>query len=205
MSLVYRFRITFEDYDDVQRDIEIKSTQTFEDLHHIIQQSIGFDDKKSASFFMSNDNWQKGKELSLEKRKDKNGTPITLMKHSRLSDFITDPHQKFLYVSDYDAQWSLMMELVKLIPAADPMKMYPSCVKTTGEAPKQYNVPVYKPSALEEEEMEEESHHVAEPSMTGEEGVEDEELIGMNEEGEDEAQEEEEMEMEENADDEDEA
>ncbi len=197
MSLVYRFRITFEDYDDVHRDIDIKSTQSFEDLHHIIQQCIGFDDKKPASFFVSNDNWKRGKEIALEKRKDKNGEPLALMKNSRLCDFITDPHQKFLYLSDYDTQWNFMMELFKIVPTVDPMKMYPSCVKSIGEAPKQYNLLAVKPSALdEEEEFLEMENTVAEPEvMNGnEEGVEDEELIGMNEEGE---EEEGEMEMEE--------
>jgi hypothetical protein len=37
MSVVYRFRVTFEDYDEITRDIEIKSTQFFSDLHTAIQ------------------------------------------------------------------------------------------------------------------------------------------------------------------------
>ena len=30
---IYRFKISFEDFDDVVREIDIKTTQTFEDLH----------------------------------------------------------------------------------------------------------------------------------------------------------------------------
>lgn len=190
MSLVYRFRIIFEDYDDVQRDIDIRSTQTFEDLHHTIQAAIGFDDKKSASFFVSNDFWKKGQEISLEKRTDKNGDRLPLMKNSRLCDSISDPHQKFLYISDYDAGWSFTMELVKIIPNADPIKSYPFCVKSVGEAPKQYNVVTPKPSAIladeDDIEIDEMIAPEAEAIHTVEEGVEDEELIGMNSEGEDE-------------------
>ncbi len=197
MSLVYKFRIIFEEYDDVQRDIEIRSTQTFEDLHHTIQAAIGFDGTKPASFFVSNDFWKKGQEISLEKRKDNNGEPLPLMKNSRLCDFISDPHQKFLYISDYDAGWNFTMELVKLIPKADPVKNYPSCVKSIGEPPKQYNIVTPKPSAIlaDEEEMEDEIiAPEAEAIHTSEEGVEEEELIGMNSEGEDD-----EMELEEEA------
>ena len=94
------------------------------------------------------------------------------------------------------------MELVKIIPAADPLKMYPSCTKSVGEAPKQYNVLTPKPSAKdEEEEFMEEATLVAEPEAihSAEEGVEEEELVGMSEEGE-----EEEMEMEEESTDEEE-
>ena len=64
MPTVYRFRVTFEDYDEVTRDIEIKSTQFFSDLHACIQSSIGFDNLKPSSFYMSNDNWIKGQEIS---------------------------------------------------------------------------------------------------------------------------------------------
>jgi hypothetical protein len=39
---LYRFRITFEDYDDVTREIDIKSNQYFEDLHNAIHQSTGY-------------------------------------------------------------------------------------------------------------------------------------------------------------------
>lgn len=198
MSLVYRFRIIFEDYDDVQRDIDIRSTQSFEDLHHTIQSAIGFDDRKSASFFVSNDFWKKGQEISLQKRKDVTDEALPLMKNSRLCDFISDPHQKFLYISDYEAGWSFTMELVKIIPQADPIKTYPSCVKSVGEAPKQYNIVTPKPSVLAEDgDMDLDDDLVAEPEAihTTEEGVEDEELVGMGSEGE----EDEELELEEEA------
>ncbi len=32
---VYKFRVSFEDYDDIHRDIEIKSNQTFADFHKL--------------------------------------------------------------------------------------------------------------------------------------------------------------------------
>ena len=40
---IYKFKITFEDYDEVCREIEIKSNQSFEDLHRAIHAAIGFD------------------------------------------------------------------------------------------------------------------------------------------------------------------
>ena len=59
----YRFRVTFEDFDDITRDIEIRSTQTFEEFHYAIQNAIGFDASKPTSFFLSDDNCKKGKEM----------------------------------------------------------------------------------------------------------------------------------------------
>ncbi len=52
---LYRFKVTFEDYDDVTREIDIKSTQTFEDLHRAIHQSTGYNGEFPSSFYISND------------------------------------------------------------------------------------------------------------------------------------------------------
>jgi len=49
----YKFKVSFEDYEDIYRVIEIKPTQTFLDLHKAILESIKFDDKQMASFYMS--------------------------------------------------------------------------------------------------------------------------------------------------------
>lgn len=133
---VYRFRISFEEYDEVYRDIEIRSVHNFEQFHLAIQQAIGFDATKPASFFMSNDLWKKGQEIIFAAE---NNTPgKALMKNSRLCDFIADPHQKIYYVFDQPSQWTFFIELIKILPDGDPGKVYPVCVKVNGEAPKQY-------------------------------------------------------------------
>jgi hypothetical protein len=62
---VYKFRISFEDHEEVTRDIEILPTQTFEEMHLAIQEAVGFDNTKGASFYMSNDHWIKGEEITL--------------------------------------------------------------------------------------------------------------------------------------------
>ncbi len=215
MSVVYRFRITFEDYDEITRDIEIKSTQHFSDFHQTIQSSIGFDQSKPASFYMSNDYWIKGQEIALEKRTDKNGNTALLMEAARLCDFIADPHQKIYYISDYDANWTFRIELIKIIPQADAMRSYPLCVKSVGEAPKQYLViPTIKTASLESEEFEnlmEDSDEEASSNsdevddLMGEavDGVELDEIQGMGEEGEEEEAENEEGEAEYNESDDD--
>ncbi len=184
MALVYRFRVTFEDYDEVTRDIEIKSSQTFEDLHQTIQSCIGFDSSKSASFYISNDNWVKGQEISLEKKNDKEGKAIARMKDSKLNIHIADPHQKIYYLSDFDANWGFMVELIKILPDADGNKLYPVCVKSVGEAPKQYKI-IATPVIVDEEfenvidEVESEEEEIL--GVETEDGVELDEIEGMSE------------------------
>ena len=170
---VYKFRVTFEDHEDVSRDLEIKSTQSFEELHAAILGSIGFDTKQNASFYMSDDNWKKGKEISLTE-KTNGETKIPLMKKSRLCDFIADPHQKIYYIYDFTNEWTFHVELLKIIVGEDVGVMYPRCIKIAGEAPKQYDtapkiVPV--PEDFNEEEVYVEESAEAETEETeGEDG-----------------------------------
>ena len=135
---VYRFRVTFEDYDDVTRDIEIKATQTFEDLHYAIHSYIGFDASKNASFFMSDDYWKKGKEISNRDLKGEDKTSVATLRNARLCDFIIDPHQKIYYLFDPQDKWTFRIELIKILTSEDNNTPYPKCVRVIGEAPKQY-------------------------------------------------------------------
>ncbi|MES2837820.1 MAG: hypothetical protein V4667_09880 [Bacteroidota bacterium] len=135
---VYRFRVTFEDYDEVTRDIEIGYDQTFEDLHNAIQKSIGFDGKNMASFYMTNDTWKKGKEITLvDMSDDEDESKIPIMSKSVLCDFIEDPHQKIIYIFDFMAMWTFQVELIKIVQEEKGVK-YPQCIKSVGVAPKQY-------------------------------------------------------------------
>jgi hypothetical protein len=136
---VYRFKVSFEEYDDIFRVIEIRSTQTFEDLHKAILDAIGFDQKQMASFYMSTDSWKKGQEITLEDMSESEESKIPVMRESRLNNFIADPHQKILYVYDFIEVWSFQIELTAIEMKEKPGAKYPSCVKSVGLAPKQYD------------------------------------------------------------------
>src|SRR5438094_247184 len=124
--MVYRFKLTFEDQEDVYREIDIRSTQTFEDLHNAIQVAIGFDNSKEASFFISDDYWRKGEEISL-----KSQSGIRSMVKSKIAGFIEDPHQKILYYFDPEVQWGFYIELLKIIKEDEKVN-YPKCSKSVG-------------------------------------------------------------------------
>lgn len=133
---IYRFRVTFEDFDDISREIDIKTTQTFEDLHRAIHRSTGYNADKSSSFYVSTDNWIKGEEITIlpSQRKVDNG--IKLMENAKLSTFVEDPHQKFYYTYNFERPFDFHVELVKIILENDPNIEYPFLVKSVGEAPK---------------------------------------------------------------------
>ncbi len=133
---IYRFRISFEDFDDVIREIDIKTTQTFEDLHRALHRSTGYSAEKSSSFYVSTDNWIKGEEIAILPNQRKMDRGVILMKDARLSNFVEDPHQKFYYVYNFDRPYDFHVELIKIILENDPHIEYPYLVKSLGEAPK---------------------------------------------------------------------
>lgn len=161
--MIYRFRVAYEEHEDVYRDIDIKASQTFNDLHQIIQQAIGFDNSKSYSFFISDDYWRKEQEISPvrrtpfgESKRDDNGKisrskkDDPFPKRKVISDFVNDPHQKFIYVFDPEKEWTFLVELIKILPAEN--KAYPVCVKSIGNSPKQYKIIPPPPPPEEDEE-----------------------------------------------------
>jgi hypothetical protein len=138
---VYKFKVAFEDYDDIYRLIEIKSTQTFLDLHKAILDSIGFDQKQMASFYMSNDSWKRFQEVTLEDMTDSDDEPekkLPIMSKSRLADYIIDPHQKMIYIYDFIELWTLHIELSGIEIKEKAGVKYPVCTKSVGMSPKQH-------------------------------------------------------------------
>lgn len=133
---IYRFRISFEDFDDVVREIDIKTNQTFEDLHRAIHRSTTYDADKSSSFYVSTDNWIKGDEIALLPNQRKIDNGVTLMEKTKLSSFVEDPHQKFYYIYNFERPFDFHVELIKIILENDPNIEYPFLVKSIGEAPK---------------------------------------------------------------------
>lgn len=133
---IYRFRVSFEDYDDIERDIDIKSNQTFEDLHRAIHQSTGYQVDASSSFYVSNDQWIKNEEIAFLPNPRKVNNGVALMSNSKLSSFIDDPHQKFYYTYNFDRPFDFHVELIKIILNDEPGKTYPSVARSLGEAPK---------------------------------------------------------------------
>jgi hypothetical protein len=142
---VYRFRVSLEDNEDVYRDIDIKSAQNFEQFHTAIQEAYKFDAKHAASFFVSDDYWRKNQEITLRKEDlpldedeiRKKVEPKKLMSDTKISKYIEQPHQRFVYIFDPVVQWSFLIEMVK-IAEENPKLNYPACTRSVGTAPKQY-------------------------------------------------------------------
>jgi len=190
---LYRFRITFEDYDDVTREIDVKSNQTFEELHRAIHQSTGYNPEYPSSFYISNDQWMKGEEITYLPNQRRIDRGVSLMEKVKLSSFIDDPHQKFYYTFNFDRPFDFHVELMKIILDDAPGVTYPAVIKSVGEAPKQFGnvfTPTAAPEASEEfdflnEEMgfnPEDAEDLSEVTEDGEEVESDDAASGADDE-----------------------
>ena len=135
---ILKFRVYFEEDESVYRDVAIRHTQTFQDLHETILKSYEFDNKHKATFFRSNDHWQRGREISLEKYDKEYKAPPLLMQDTTIGSEIRDPNQRFIYLYDFNKNWSFLVELINVSKEENARVTYPSVARTEGIAPSQY-------------------------------------------------------------------
>ena len=149
---ILRFRIYWEDDDSVYRDIAIRHSQHFFDLHTAVLKSFEFDNKHKATFYRSNDNWLRGREISLEKYDKAYKVEPLLMQETLISTQISNPNQKFIYEYDFNKVWHFMVELINVDKEENKKLTYPCCVRTEGIAPSQYGTKGLVDSRLAEME-----------------------------------------------------
>ncbi len=137
---VLKFRIYWEEDDVIYRDVLVKHSQNFADLHQIILKAFEFDQKHDATFFRSNDIWQRGREISKEVYEKEYKAPPLLMEETIIGSEIIDTNQHFVYLYDFVKSWSFLIELIQVIKNADAdMSLeYPLVSRIEGVGPMQY-------------------------------------------------------------------
>jgi hypothetical protein len=135
---ILKFRAYYEEDESIYRDIVIKHTQTFFDLHEAILKAYEFDSKHAATFYRSNDQWLQGREISLEKYDKSYKAPPLIMKETIIGSEIKDTNQRFIYVYDFVKNWTFLVELIHVSKEESSKIIYPSMSRKEGIGPQQY-------------------------------------------------------------------
>ena len=135
---ILKFRVYLEEDESVYRDVVIRHSQTFLDLHGAILKAYEFDNKHHATFFRSNDHWQRGREISVEVYDKEYKAPPLIMGDTTIGSEIRDPNQRFIFMYDFNKNWSFLVELINVSKEENPKVIYPSTSRTEGIAPSQY-------------------------------------------------------------------
>lgn len=132
---LFKFRVIMDTEQDVFRDIEIETESNFDSLHKAVLDAFDFEQGEMASFYLSDEEWSKGLEISLM---DMGGVDEDSLSMSTtiLSDMVMKPGDKILYVYDFMRMWIFYIELME-VKKDKPSTIYPRVALAFGDAPSQ--------------------------------------------------------------------
>lgn len=131
--MVYRFRVILDAQDDVFRDIEILEEDTLEDFHNSIVNAFGFDGNEMAAFYISDDEWNQGEEISQFDLGEDLGA-VRLMNETTLDSVVSKNQRKLIYVYDFLSMWTFLIELADIAEIEDG-RDYPNLMYVHGQIP----------------------------------------------------------------------
>jgi hypothetical protein len=116
-------------------DSEKDENDNFESLFQSIMKSFQFQGEEMASFYVSNDNWDKGHEISLvdiNYGDEAIDEKASVMSQAIINDFIEANDQKLILVYDFMRMWIFLIELVEKV---DKKVSIPEVALSVGMAP----------------------------------------------------------------------
>lgn len=134
-GLKFRVLLDSKDNNEIFRDIIIDETENFETFYRAILDAYQFGGDQMASFYMSNENWDKGFEISIfDMAMGEAPSQIMpgVMKTSIVKDYIQEEDQKIILVHDFIRMWIFLIELIDVTNDAPE---YPKVVLSVGNAP----------------------------------------------------------------------
>ena len=131
--MVYRFRVILDSEEDVFRDIELLEESTLEDFHNSIINAFGFDGNEMAAFYLSDETWNQGEEISQFDLSD-GDEPVRLMNETTLESIFSEDQTKLIYVYDFLSMWTFLIELGE-IAEVEEGRDYPNLMFVHGQIP----------------------------------------------------------------------
>ena len=133
--MVIKFRILLDTEKNVFRDIEIEDSQTFEALHYSILDAFEWEANEMASFYASNEDWEKGDEIPLMDIQEEFGPKsLEVMNQITLSDQIKTVGHKYIYVFDFLLMWCFYVDVLEIKKSEEGAE-YPQLTLTYGDVP----------------------------------------------------------------------
>lgn len=156
---VFKLRIESDESSNFILEVEIKASQTFMQLHDFLIKTLNLKGDELASFFITDEKWQKSEEITLldmsgdedEHVDDEDEThTIYLMSKIRLDEFIDKESQYLLYEYDFLQMHTFYIEVIG-ISSSEKGITYPRLTHQQGQLKLETKVKVEKdPDKLRE-------------------------------------------------------
>ncbi len=130
----YTITVFSDESEDFEMQIIAHENILFSNLHQAIQTALEYDPLQMASFFLSNEDWEKNEEIALIDMEDMGN--IALMDDFKLSSKIKNKDQKLLYLFDFFSERSFFINIDKITDTKE--KAFSIDVK--GKIPMQINI-----------------------------------------------------------------
>lgn len=132
--MIYKITFSCDEIEKFRRTFEADSEATFLDLHKAILASTGFPDDQMTSFYMCNERWEKGQEVTLIEMGNNFEYDNMTMEETRLSDLLTETGDRLIYVFDPLFERCFFGVLKEILSGSvDGVE----CTERVGKAPKQ--------------------------------------------------------------------
>jgi hypothetical protein len=132
--MIYKLVFSCEEVDDFRRVYEADGDATFLDLHQAILKSVNYADDQMTSFYMCNERWEKGQEVTLVEMGNNFENDNMIMEATRINELLEDCGQRMIYVYDPMFERYFFGRLAEIMPG---YCQGVTCVESMGEAPQQ--------------------------------------------------------------------
>ncbi len=139
--MIFKFKALSAEDDNFVRDYELRYDATLLDFHKFICEDLGFDEEEMASFFLSNEAWEKQREFTLvdmdeDEDSEEDDGPVSMDK-VLLANIVRQKCERLIYTFDLLNDRCLFIQLIESHKGNKNME-YPCVALSEGEAPIQY-------------------------------------------------------------------
>ena len=113
--MVFKFIVISDKIENFALHIDADAKNTFFELHEAIQDECKYDPSELATFFLADEEWDKGQEITMFKNKSPKQNTAPTMKEATLGDYLKEKEDKLIYVFDVINQKSLYIELNEIV------------------------------------------------------------------------------------------
>ncbi len=133
--MIYRLLLLSDENDFFQREITIDAEASFLQLNDFILDSLNYSRKELTTFYVSDEEWQKGQEVTLmDMSFGKSEEDSFLMESTRLEELIENRGDRLIFIFDLISERGLYIELVELLAGS---QAEPKLTHSEGKAPQQ--------------------------------------------------------------------
>ncbi|MDF1575772.1 MAG: hypothetical protein P1P86_11350 [Bacteroidales bacterium] len=112
--MIFLFRIISSENPDFLRDLVAEGSDTFLELHQVLQKELGYDPTQLASFFITSDYWEKEREITLIDMNQDPSIETFTMEQVTLEEHLGEPGQRLLYLFDFFTDRAFFIELIEI-------------------------------------------------------------------------------------------